>query len=172
MNLKVSSTSWPGATYRASICGISTAMTVSDVSIKAIRGRKGQARDANAFAQREVGQVAVGRGPHHGLVQIPLCAVELGLALLDIESAAGAGFQELRRLSETLLRGVWRSTAANKKSRVRGIKRSMHDPNFILFLNAVLATWTAFDLRRALVTGRARLWLGGTVTRERQPGPY
>ena len=86
-------------------------MTVSDVSIKAIRGRKGQARDANAFAQREVGQVAVGRGPHHGLVQIPLCAVELrlelvglGLALLDIESAAGAGFQELRRLSQTLLR--------------------------------------------------------------------
>ena len=69
-------------------------------------------------------------------------------------------------------RGVWRSTAANKKSRVRGLKRSMRDPNFILFLDAVLAAWTAFDLRRALVTGRARLWLGGTVTREHQPGPY
>jgi hypothetical protein len=48
----------------------------------------------------------------------------------------------------------------------------MHDPNFILFLDAVLAAWTALDLRRALVTGRARLWLGGTVTREHQPGPY
>jgi CubicO group peptidase (beta-lactamase class C family) len=50
--------------------------------------------------------------------------------------------------------------------------RPMHDPNFILFLDAVLAAWTAFDLRRALVTGRARSWLGGTVTREHQPGPY
>jgi hypothetical protein len=48
----------------------------------------------------------------------------------------------------------------------------MHDPNFILFLDIVLAAWTAFDLRRALVTGRARLWLGGTVTRVHQPGPY
>ena len=47
----------------------------------------------------------------------------------------------------------------------------MHDPNFILFLDAVLAAWTAFDLRRALVTGCARLWLG-TATREHQPGPY
>jgi hypothetical protein len=59
-----------------------------------------------------------------------------------------------------------------KKSRVRGINRSMRDPNFVLFLDAVLAVWTAFDLRRALVTGRARLWLRGTVTREHQPGLY
>jgi len=48
----------------------------------------------------------------------------------------------------------------------------MRDPNFVLFLDAVLAVWTAFDLRRALVTGRARLWLRGTVTREHQPGLY
>ena len=48
----------------------------------------------------------------------------------------------------------------------------MHDPNLILFLDIVLAVWTAFDLRRALVTGRAQLWLGGTATRAYQPGPY
>ena len=48
----------------------------------------------------------------------------------------------------------------------------MHDLNFILFLDAVLAAWTAFDLRRAPVTGRAQLWLGGTATREHQPWPY
>jgi hypothetical protein len=47
----------------------------------------------------------------------------------------------------------------------------MHDPNFILFLDVGLAAWTAFDLRRALVTGRARS-RSGTVTREHQPGPY
>ena len=48
---------------------------------------------------------------------------------------------------------------------------SMRDPNFILFLDAVLAAWTAFDLRRALVTGRARSRTG-TVTRAHQPGRY
>jgi hypothetical protein len=48
---------------------------------------------------------------------------------------------------------------------------SMHDPNFILFLDVGLAAWTAVDLRRALVTGRARS-RSGTVTREHQPGPY
>jgi hypothetical protein len=48
----------------------------------------------------------------------------------------------------------------------------MRDPNFVLFLYAVLAAWTTFDLRRAPVTGRAPLWQGATVTREHQPGPY
>lgn len=47
----------------------------------------------------------------------------------------------------------------------------MRDPNLILFLDAVLAAWTAFDLRWALVTGRARPRTG-TVTRAHQPGRY
>jgi hypothetical protein len=48
----------------------------------------------------------------------------------------------------------------------------MRDPNFILFVDVVLAAWTAFDLWHALVTGRARLWLGGIATREHQPWSY
>jgi hypothetical protein len=47
----------------------------------------------------------------------------------------------------------------------------MHDPNLILLLVVVLAAWTAFDLRHALTTGRARSRTG-RVTREHQPGRY
>jgi hypothetical protein len=39
--LKVSSTGWPGRTWRASICAISTRMMVSDVSMKAMAGDSG-----------------------------------------------------------------------------------------------------------------------------------
>jgi hypothetical protein len=38
----------------------------------------------------------------------------------------------------------------------------MHDPNLILLLVVVLAAWTAFDLRHALTTGRARSRTGGS----------
>lgn len=35
-----------------------------------------------------------------------------------------------------------------------------------------LIAYVAFDLFRTLRSGRARTWLNGTATRERQPGRY
>jgi hypothetical protein len=54
--------------------------------------------DARSLAQRQIGDVSVGRRPHRGLVEIPLRAVELRLelvhfrfALLHVEGTAGIG---------------------------------------------------------------------------------
>jgi hypothetical protein len=47
----------------------------------------------------------------------------------------------------------------------------MHNP-YLLLADGLLAAYIAFDLRRVLTSGRARIWLGGTVTREHQPRPY
>jgi len=48
----------------------------------------------------------------------------------------------------------------------------MHDPKYIALLDIFVAAMVIADLRRVLATGRARVWLGGTVTRDHQPGPY
>jgi hypothetical protein len=48
----------------------------------------------------------------------------------------------------------------------------MPDPRFIALMGAVAAIAVALDLVRVLKSGRARVWLGGTVTREHQPKPY
>jgi hypothetical protein len=62
--------------------------------------------------------------------------------------------------------------SSSKRSRVRGIKRSMHDPNFILFLDAVLCGLDRIRSPSRACDGPRSAWLGGTVTREHQPGPY
>ena len=48
----------------------------------------------------------------------------------------------------------------------------MRDPNYIILIDCIVAAFVAFDLARVLKTGRARVWLGGTVTREHRPGRY
>jgi hypothetical protein len=48
----------------------------------------------------------------------------------------------------------------------------MHDPRFIALMDGIVALLVALDLVRVLKSGRARIWLGGTVTREHQPKPY
>ena len=48
----------------------------------------------------------------------------------------------------------------------------MNDPRFIALMDAIVALVIALDLVRVLKSGRARIWLGGTVTREHQPKPY
>ena len=48
----------------------------------------------------------------------------------------------------------------------------MRNPNYLLIIDAVLGAYVALDLRRVLTSGRARVWLGGTVTREHQPRRY
>lgn len=48
----------------------------------------------------------------------------------------------------------------------------MRDPNYLLVIDVLLAGYVAYDLRRVLTTGHARVWLGGTVTREHQPARY
>ncbi len=48
----------------------------------------------------------------------------------------------------------------------------VHNPTHLLGLVAVAAACCAYDLRRTLVTGRARTWPGGTVTRAHQPRRY
>ena len=48
----------------------------------------------------------------------------------------------------------------------------MRDPNYLLAIDGLLAAYTAFALRRALITGRAPVWPGGNVTRKGQPARY
>jgi hypothetical protein len=48
----------------------------------------------------------------------------------------------------------------------------MRDPNYLLAIDVVLTAYVIFDLRRVLTTGRARLWMRGTATREHQPERY
>lgn len=48
----------------------------------------------------------------------------------------------------------------------------MHNPTHLLVLVAVVAAYSAYDLRRVLLSGRARTWPGGTVTRAHQPQRY
>jgi hypothetical protein len=48
----------------------------------------------------------------------------------------------------------------------------MRDPNYLLAIDALLTVCVIFDLRRVLSTGRARLWMRGTATREHQPARY
>ena len=48
----------------------------------------------------------------------------------------------------------------------------MRDPKYLLGIVALLTAYVVFDLRRVLTTGRARLWMRGTATREHQPPRY
>ncbi len=48
----------------------------------------------------------------------------------------------------------------------------MNDPRFIALMDCVVALAVALDLVRVLKSGRARVWLGGTVTREQQARRY
>ena len=48
----------------------------------------------------------------------------------------------------------------------------MTDPRFIALMDSVVALAVALDLVRVLKSGRARVWLGVTVSRDHQPKPY
>ena len=111
MNLKVISACWPGC----DVARVDLRDLDADDGIRGIdechHRRERQVGDARALAQREVGDVAVGRRAHDGLVEIPLRALELrlelvdfGLPLLDVESAAGVALEQLRHLRKARCR--------------------------------------------------------------------
>ena len=106
-NLKVTSTGWPGR----DVARIVLRDLDADQGIRRIdeghHRRQRQVRDPRALAQREIGDIAVGRRAHRGLVEIPLRGLELalelvdlGLPLLDIEAPAGIALEELRHLGK------------------------------------------------------------------------
>ena len=73
--------------------------------MKAITGESGRFATRAPLRSAEIGDVAVGWRAHDGLVEIPLRAyelavelVDLGLPLLDIETAAGVALEQLRHL--------------------------------------------------------------------------
>ena len=48
----------------------------------------------------------------------------------------------------------------------------MIDPKMVLFFDFAVALFVAFELAQVLRTGRARVLLAGTITRERQPAHF
>ena len=48
----------------------------------------------------------------------------------------------------------------------------MHDPKHIIFLDLFVTAMVVWDIARMLRSGRASIWLGGTVTRQHQPARY
>ena len=76
--------------------------------MNAITGESGRLATRAPFMQSDIGNVTVGRRTHDGLVEIIFCAkklslelVDIGLALLDIEGAAGVAELQLRHLGES-----------------------------------------------------------------------
>src|SRR5947208_2846058 len=49
---------------------------------------------------------------------------------------------------------------------------SMRLTQYVLVVAPLAAVWCWIDLTGTLRTGRARLWLGGTVSRDHQPRRY
>jgi hypothetical protein len=48
----------------------------------------------------------------------------------------------------------------------------MRDPANVIFCCSAIAALIGADLGWVLMTGRARSWLGETISRENQPGRY
>jgi len=74
--------------------------------MKAITGESGRFA-TRAFDETEIGHVPVGRSDDDGLLEVIFCPkklglelVDIGLALLNVESAAGVGRLQLGHLRE------------------------------------------------------------------------